>query len=588
MAAPTDKSRNKQFDRWLKNRAQAVRSPLYASIGLGAINGSFLIIQSGLLAHALTAVAINHAPLADVFWLLIGVAGIFVLRAAVVFGQQRFAFETGARLRAELRTELFAHIAHLGAAWSRGQRSGAVATSVVDGVEALDKYFSLYLPQMQIAVIVPAMILIVVFPFDWVSGLILAITAPLLPVFMIVIGKQTEALNQAQWQTLTRMGAHFFDMIEGLTTLKLFGAARREAAFIGQIANDYRISTMKVLRVAFLSSMVLEFLAAISIAMVAVYVGFRLMYGDIAYVNGIFVLLLAPEFYLPLRSLGAQFHARLDALGAVEPIIDLLHTHPVVVQTGQAMPPQDRAPTLRFEGVKFSYTPSIDTPTLDDIHATLPSGTRTALVGASGAGKTTLSQLVLGFLSPQAGEILVDGVPLSTIDAAQWRSMLAWLPQNPTLFFGSIEDNIALTRRPDHDSAVYAAAEAAEALGFIEALPQGFKTRVGDRGQGLSGGQIQRIALARAFYKNASLIVLDEPTASLDPESERAVSAGIERLAQGRTTLIIAHRLVTIERADQILLLDQGRIIERGTHTALLAQAQRYAALHAQYRRIGQ
>lgn len=587
MAAPQDKIRSKFFDRWLKARAQAVRAPLTATIGLGAFNGFLLILQAGLLAHALTAVVIQHTPLAQIVWPLVGLVLLFLLRAVVGFAQQRFAFETGARLRAGLRAELFAHIARLGPAWSRQQRSGAVATSVVDGVEALDKYFSLYLPQMQLAVIVPAVILVVVFPFDWVSGLILAITAPLLPIFMIIIGKKTEALNQAQWQTLTRMGAHFFDMIEGLTTLKLFGAARREAAFIGQIADEYRQNTMKVLRVAFLSSMVLEFLAAISIAMVAVYVGFRLMYGDIAYINGIFVLLLAPEFYLPLRSLGAQFHARLDALGAVEPIIDLLNTPPPIVHNGTAPLPTTSAPSLRFEGVRFAYAPEA-APTLDAVTAHFPAGQRTALVGASGAGKTTLSQLVLGFLTPQAGEIWIDDTPLSSIDPAQWRSALAWLPQNPTLFFGTIEDNIALTRRPDHAQALREATQAAEALSFIEALPEGFLTRVGDRGQGLSGGQIQRIALARAFYKNAPVVVLDEPTASLDPDSEQAVSAGIERLAQGRTMLIIAHRLATIERADQILLLDQGQIIERGTHAALLAQGERYADLYAQYRRVGQ
>ncbi len=589
MAAPPDKTRSKAFDRWLKARASAVRSPLYASIGLGAVNGFLLIAQSELLAHALTAVAIHHAPLRQILWLLVGVGLLFVLRAGVNYAQQRFAFETGARLRAGLRAELFAHIARLGPAWSRQQRSGAVATTVVDGVEALDKYFSLYLPQMQLAVIVPAVILIVVFPFDWVSGLILAITAPLLPLFMIIIGKQTEALNQAQWQTLTRMGAHFFDMIEGLTTLKLFGAARREAAFIGQIADEYRLNTMKVLRVAFLSSMVLEFLAAISIAMVAVYIGFRLMYGEIAYVNGIFVLLLAPEFYLPLRSLGAQFHARLDALGAVEPIIALLNTPPPVAHAGRNPLPQTAtAPEIELTGVQFAYDRSPDIRTLDGIDATLTAGTRTALVGVSGAGKTTLAQLLLGFLTPTAGQILVDGQPLDTLDTAQWRAKLAWLPQNPTLFFGTIEDNIALSRRADHLAALQEAAEAAGALDFINALPAGFQTRVGDRGQGLSGGQIQRIALARAFYKNAPIVVLDEPTASLDPESELAVSAAIERLARGRTMLIIAHRLATIERADQILLLDRGRILERGTHAALLAEGQHYAALYAQYRRIGQ
>ncbi|MHB9021936.1 MAG: thiol reductant ABC exporter subunit CydD, partial [Halothiobacillus sp.] len=565
------------------------------AILLGSFNGFLLIAQCWLLANVLNDTAINHQPLSSVWGYITGIIGLFILRAGLNFGNQRFAFEAGAQLRTKLRAQLFAKIDLLGPAWSRQQRSGAVATEVVDGVEALEKYYSLYLPQMQLAVIIPAAILVFVFPSDWVSGLILAITAPLLPVFMIIIGKQTEKLNQEQWQSLARMGAHFFDMIEGLTTLKLFNAARREAQFIGRIADDYRLQTMKVLRVAFLSSMVLEFLAALSIAMVAVYVGFRLMYGDIHYLNGIFVLLLAPEFYLPLRSMGTQFHARMDALGAVEPIIDLLDTEPPARSTGTQPLSLTAAPDLRFEAIEFSYPglQSGNTPVIRGLNLTLVANTQTALVGASGAGKTTLSQILLGFLKPQSGEIWINDKRLSATDPAAWQAQIAWLPQNPTLFHGTLAENIAMDPQSSgpkfsgQGDALRAAAANAHALDFIERLPLGFDTLVGERGQGLSGGEIQRIALARAFYKDAPVIVLDEPSASLDPESERLITEAIDRLTTERTVLVIAHRLATIEHSDQIVVLEGGQIIEQGEHDTLLARNGRYARLFRQYRSDG-
>lgn len=585
-SAALDKEQTRTLDRWLRSQAKTVKRPLNTAVVLGSINGFLLIAQCWLLAQVLNATAIEHQPIASVWRYLAVLVGLFFIRAGINYASQRFAFEAGARLRTGLRARLFDHVYALGPAWSREQRSGALATELVDGVEALDKYFSLYLPQMQLAVIIPAAILVFVFPFDWVSGLILAITAPLLPVFMIIIGNQTEKLNQRQWRSLSRMGAHFFDMIEGLTTLKLFNAARREAQVIGQIAEDYRLQTMKVLRVAFLSSMVLEFLAAISIAMVAVFVGFRLMYGEIHYLNGIFVLLLAPEFYLPLRSMGTQFHARMDALGAVEPIIELLNTEPPTQRHGKVPLTLEHAPRITFSQVRFTYPNRGEV--IHGIDLDLPAGTRTALIGASGAGKSTVGQLLLGFLTPTEGEILIDQQPLAEILAQSWHQSVSWLPQNPTLFHGTIEENIAMNRRSTgHDEALRQAARNAHALEFINQLPNGFQTIVGDRGQGLSGGEIQRIALARAFYKDAPVVLLDEPSASLDPESERLITDAIARLSSNRTMLIIAHRLTTIEKSDQIIVLDAGRIIESGTHDTLIRRDGPYAERYRQYRSAG-
>ncbi|MGC8698252.1 MAG: ABC transporter ATP-binding protein/permease, partial [Halothiobacillus sp.] len=341
-----------------------------------------------------------------------------------------------------------------------------------------------------------------------------------------------------------------------------------------------------------LSSMVLEFLAALSIAMVAVYVGFRLMYGDIHYLNGIFVLLLAPEFYLPLRSMGTQFHARMDALGAVEPIIDLLNTPLPPQRSGLNTLSLNAAPTIRLEHIHFAYpaptgSSAPPTPVLQGLNLTLTAQTQTALVGASGAGKTTLSQILMGFIPLQSGEIWINDTALSSLTPAAWQAHVAWLPQNPSLFHGTLAENIAMNPADINLQALHEAAAAAHALEFIERLPQGFNTLVGDRGQGLSGGEIQRIALARAFYKNAPVLILDEPSASLDLESEQLITEAVARLSVGRTVLVIAHRLATIEHSAHIAVLDRGHITEQGTHAALIARHGAYAELYRQYRSAG-
>jgi ATP-binding cassette subfamily C protein CydD len=400
------------------------------------------------------------------------------------------------------------------------------------------------------------------------------------------------------------MSSHFLDVIQGLTTLKLFGASRREADEVARISNAYRSSTMQVLRVAFLSSAVLEFFAAIGIAIIAVFVGFRL-YGlvmplpewlmalpEITYLQGLFILMLAPEFYAPLRNMGVQYHARMAAAAAAEQMILVLDAEPEPRSGSDAKAP-DRAASghaslqaprpfgLRFQDVHFSYEEGRDA--LRGMDFEVPAGARVALVGTSGAGKTTVINLLLGFLSPTAGRILIGDQALADLDLEEWRSHLAWVPQQPRLFQGTIGDNIRLGR-PDADLAsVRAAARRARAADFIEALPAGYDNLVGERGAGLSGGQIQRIALARAFLRDAPLVILDEATANLDPESERLVQEGIEELAKGRTLLVVAHRLATVRRADRILVLESGRVAESGTHETLSASNGIYARMIAAY-----
>jgi ATP-binding cassette subfamily C protein CydD len=405
------------------------------------------------------------------------------------------------------------------------------------------------------------------------------LTAPMIPLFMILIGKGAERRNQRQWRQLALMSAHFLDVIQGLTTLRLFNASRREAQMIARISDDYRQGTMSVLRIAFLSSFVLEFFSTVSIAIVAVLVGFRLYWGDMTFLHGLFVLLLAPEFYLPLRNMGTQYHARMEAIGAAERMVDILNT-PVTHSAGRQTTVADlRRTELRFDSVGFRYPDGRQG--VSGLDLVIRPGETLALVGASGAGKTTLINLLMGFLQAQDGSLLVGETPLQALDAEAWRRQLAWLPQRPQLFPGTVSDNIRLGV-PDADlPAVRRAAALAQADAFIEALPQGWNTPVGEGGQGLSGGQVQRIALARAFLRDAPLVVLDEPTANLDMDSETRVQTALRTLAAGRTLVVIAHRLRTVRDADRIVVLDNGRVAHTGSHDELLAASPHYREMVA-------
>lgn len=580
---PLPRSLGKQLDGWLRRQASSVRRPLIAAIISGGADGFLIVAQAGLLALTINAVVIDGADLSGV-WLWLGLLlAVFAGRAVVAVISRVASFEAAARIKRDMRQRVYDHINALGPSWMNGQRSGALSSALTDGIEALESFYAEYLPQMRLATFIPILILVFVFPLDWVSGVILTITAPLIPLFMILIGKGAERLNQRQWRQLARMSGHFFDAIEGLTTLKLFNASKREADVVARVADDYRQKTMAVLRVAFLSSLVLEFLAMLGIAMVAVYIGFRLYYGQMLFLPGLFVLLLAPEFFLPLRNMGSVYHARMEAIGASEQIVELLN-EPLPDESGSPQSPSGIGPlrNIAFERVCFAY--GTEVPVLHTLDWTIAAGERVALVGPSGAGKTTVAQLLLGFLTPESGRVCVNDTDLRACDSDDWLTRVAWLPQRPTLFHGTIGDNIRLGV-PNADLAtVQHAARLANAADFIERLPDGYDTRVGDRGQGLSGGEIQRVALARAFAKDAEFVVLDEATASLDPETEGLVSESIGRLAEGRAMLTIAHRLETARYADRILVLDGGRIVEQGSHAALLEHDGRYARMLAAYR----
>jgi ATP-binding cassette subfamily C protein CydD len=487
-------------------------------------------------------------------------------------------FAAGARVREAVRTQLVDAVFAAGPAFTRREESGALGSVVLEQVEALQDFYALYLPQLALAVLVPLTIAAAVFPVSWAAALLLLLTAPLIPCFTVLVGMGAESISQKHFQALGRMSAHFLDVLQGLATLKLFGRSRAEGAEIARVSADYRRRTMSVLRVAFLSSAVLEFFASLSIALAAVYLGMSYLgyfqfgtYGRaLTLADGLFILLLAPEFYLPLRELGAHYHARAQAIGAAARIRALATAPPRAAPTGRRILDIDRPLQLRCTDLWFGYGEGRP-PALQGVSLELRTGQSVALVGGSGAGKSTLLFLLMGFLHPDKGEIRVGGVPLAEADLPAWRRCIGWLGQNPVLFHGSIADNIRMGRPEAAADEIRRAAAQAGVLEFARHLPHGLEAGVGELGSGLSRGQAQRVALARALLRNPPVLLLDEPTAGLDAETELRVLDAVDALRADRAVLTVTHRLADIRRADRIYVMENGRIAEEGSHPELMA-----------------
>lgn len=569
----------------LKNQQTLTRHWLQLTVGLGLSASFLLIVQAWILANIVNEVVFDQALLAEMWGWLWWLPLIFGCRALLTWASEQTAFRIAAQIKHNLRNQLHTHLQALGPIQSAHTHSGSHVNTLVDGIEALEDYYSRYLPAMSWVVLVPMAVLIFVFPLDWISGLVLLVTAPIIPFFMIMIGKSAEKLNKKQWRQLARMSIHFLDMIQGLTTLKIFNASRREATLIASISDEYRRTTMPVLRVAFLSSLLLEFFASIGIAIVAVLIGFRLLHGDTTFLPGFFVLLLAPDFYLPLRNMGSHYHARMAAIGAVEQMIEILnkpvHSQPNKKNNSHLSPLflDKKAMAISFKQVSFSYEKGRQA--LADFTLHIEDGTRVTLVGASGAGKSTVANLLLGFIQTTHGTITVDNIDLKTISRKLWRQQIGWLPQRPYLFYGTIAQNICLGNQQATTAEIEQAATFAHCADFISRLPDGYNTHLGEHGAGLSGGQIQRIALARAFLKDAPLLILDEAAAGLDPDNEQLIQQTIEQLTKNRTVITIAHRLHSMKQAAQIVMIKKGRVVDTGTHQQLQTRNQDYKEMVA-------
>lgn len=553
------------MDPRLMREGRRARGALYGSIALGLVAAVVVIIQAVLLAHLVNAISFRHIRVAPQMPWIVGLAVLFLFRAGLTYAAEVLASQACLKIKTGLRAAMLEKLFARGP--SAGADSAKTSTVLLDGVETLDPYFARYLPQMILCVAVPLAILALVFPLDWISGCVLVVAGPLIPLFMVFVGYRAEATNQRQWEKLLQLGTHFLDVLQGLTTLKLFGRARDEIRIIARISDDYRRTTMEGLRIAFLTSAVLEFFASLAIALVAVLFGARLLHGHFTFYPAFLVLLLAPEFFFPLRGLSMYYHARMSAIASAKQIFAILD-EPVPAR-GTAPLPAAAHIGLACEDVSFSYQ---GRPVIQDFTADFPAGKTTAIVGISGAGKTTLSRLLLGFLVPQAGRILVNGQDLAGIEPESWWQALGWVPQNPQLFHGNVEDNLTMGRPGLALSALRKATIHAQAYNFIDALPGKFGAMVGDGGANLSGGEVQRIALARAYAHRARVLILDEATANLDKQTQTAVLEAMSALGHDQTVIVIAHRLAVAARADQILVLAEGRLVQTGTHVSLMAQ----------------
>ncbi|MER6951104.1 thiol reductant ABC exporter subunit CydD [Nonomuraea sp. NPDC000554] len=563
----------------LMRAEQSVRRHLAVTLVAAVLAGLLVLAQAELLAGVLSG-RFTAAALA-------ALAGVVALRALLAWTQGVFAGRTATGVKSALRSRLLSRLQELGPARLAGHRSGELVTLTGRGLDGLDAYLTGYLPSIAVAGVVPLAVLIRLFAADLGSAVIVLVTLPLIPVFGALVGMTTKAVTERQFHALSRLGGHFLDVVRGLPTLRAFGRARYQATVIQQVADAHRAATMRTLRVAFLSSLVLELCASLSLALVAVPIGLRLLGGSLDLTTALLVLLLAPEAYLPLRMMGTRFHASMEGVAAADAAFAVLDdpapsgdrpSPDRASRRSRERPPADAvelpvdgadvapsplsgAPEIRLEDVTVHYPGRAD-PALTGVSLTIRPGERVALVGESGGGKSTLLNLILGFVDPSEGAVLVDGTDLRELDLDSWRARLAFVPQRPHLFATSVADNIRLGAPGSSLDEVRQAATAAQADEFVHALPHGYDTVVGERGTNLSAGQRQRIALARAFRRpQAAVLLLDEPTARLDGRSEAAVVAATAALARNRTAIIVAHRPAMIDLADRVIRIHEGRVL---------------------------
>ena len=573
-----DDAAEKQLTLWLKKQKKACGFYLNLTVIFGLLTGFSLIVQAYLISVILHGIIISNLDKSEFSTEFFCLLGLIPVRALLAFARERVCFEAGKRLRVQVRSAVLEKLDKLGPAFIKGKPAGSWASIVLEQVEDLHDFYARYLPQMLLAGFVPATILVVVFPVNWAAGVLLLGTAPLIPVFMILVGRGAASANRRNFSALEKLSGYFMDRLKGLGTIKLFNQGEAEGKKIEAASESFREKTMSVLRIAFLSSAVLEFFGAVSIALIAIYFGFSFLgyldFGDygagFTLFSGIFILILAPEYYQPLRDLGTHYHAKAQAIGAAQELMNLLEYEPAAnVQATVSDEKNDPVKALNREtGVEISARDFIVKSHSGDVLAgplsfQLNSGEHMAVVGPSGSGKTSLLNGLLGFL-PYQGSLKINGVELNRLSLSLWRSHLTWLGQDPQLFHGTVRDNVAMADPDMDDETVRSLLAKAKVLDFVDQQPLGLNHPIGEQMSGISVGLAQRIALARALGQDAQLFLLDEPTASLDRISEQAVLTALHDEMTEASCLMVTHRLDQLDRMDRVLVLDGGAIVQQG------------------------
>lgn len=582
-----NKTRQQELIRWLKQQSSRAKGWIRLSMMLGLLSGLLILAQAWLMAGLLHGLIIEHAPRETLLQSFLLMALTFILRAVVTWLREQVGFICGRVIRQEMRKLVLDRLEKLGPAWIQGKPAGSWASIILEQIEDMQDYYARYLPQIALAGIIPLLILVSVFPINWAAGLILFVTAPLIPLFMALVGMGAADANRRNFVALARLSGNFLDSLRGLDTLRLFNRGTAEVEKIKRSTENFRARTMDVLRLAFLSSAVLEFFASISIAVVAVYFGFSYLgelnfgsYGTpVTLFAGFLVLILAPEFFQPLRDLGAFYHAKAQAVGAAESLLTFLSAEEAEMGDGDKSWPQDQDVTLEAREL-FVRSPQGKT-LAGPLTFTVPAGQRIAIVGLSGAGKSSLLNALLGFL-PYQGSLSASGIELKSLRNDEWRKQLSWVGQNPHLPEQTLRSNILLNQPNISEAQLQSAIDRAYVNEFLPLLPEGLETELGDSAARLSVGQAQRVAVARALLSPCRLLLLDEPTATLDAHSEKRVMSALNEASRSQTTLLVTHQLEDTRDYDEIWVMDKGQIAERGTFAQLVAQGGLFASLLSQ------
>lgn len=565
------------FDKRLFKLAKPVKVKFILSILFGIFTAFAIIAQAYFLSDIINKVFLKNFTFHNVQNIIYLLIILSLIRFLFQWLEQNFANKISTFVKQTLRRKITKHIFELGPDFTKSERSGEISNTLINGVEKLDAYFSQYLPQLFLSSLIPILILLFVVQIDLLSTIVFLVTAPLIPIFMVLIGNLADSINKKQWKNLSLMSAYFLDVIQGLYTVKIFGQTKRVLNKIELISKSFKKSTMKVLQIAFLSALVLEILSTISIAIIAVEIGLRLLYGTMEFHQALFILILAPEFYNPIRLLGVRYHAGMEGISAAERIFAILDTLQNNCITENAKFGLTNSEII-FEKVSFTYNDK-NKPAIENLSFTIEPNKVTALVGESGSGKTTTINLLLKFISTQNGIIKIGNTDLNNIDRNNWLKNVSLISQTPYLFHDSIRYNLLASEENNKEAKIIEALKFAKIYNFVSELPQGLDTIIGERGTKLSGGEAQRIAIARAFLKNSPLLIMDEPTANLDPNTEYELLESLYKLIKNKTVIIIAHRLNTIEKADKILLFKEGKIVGEGSHSDLFKSNQYYKSM---------